>query len=74
MERQHWTVIRQQVGHPAAQRRWDRAYQLLVQMAATVQPDKTDVPTAGDAIEESHDASRRLCPGLDPAPSPGANY
>jgi hypothetical protein len=74
MERQHWTVIRQQVGRPAAQRRWDRAYRLLVQMTATVQPDKTDAPTAGDAIEESHDASRRLCPGLDPAPGSGANH
>ena len=34
MKRQQWMVRRQPVGHPAAQRRWDRAYQLLLQAAA----------------------------------------
>jgi hypothetical protein len=31
MKRQQWTVRRRTVGHAAAQRRWDRAYQLLLQ-------------------------------------------
>ena len=28
MKRQQWVVRRQPAGHPTAQRRWDRAYQL----------------------------------------------
>ena len=30
MEQQQWTVTRRLVGHSGAQRRWDRAYQLLL--------------------------------------------
>jgi hypothetical protein len=33
MKQQQWTVTRRQAGHPAAERQWDRAYQLL--LAAT---------------------------------------
>src|SRR4051795_523833 len=35
MEQQQWTVTRRLVGHPGAQRRWDRAYQLLLPAATT---------------------------------------
>lgn len=48
MKRQHWTVTRRQVSCPAAQRRWDRAYQLLVQIAEATQPGETGAPIAGD--------------------------
>jgi len=45
MKRQRWMVRRQPVGHPAAQRRWDRAYQLLLQ--ATAAPTgKSTLPAA----------------------------
>jgi hypothetical protein len=74
MKRQQWMVRRQSVGHPAAQRRWDKAYQLLLQ--ATVTPADLPAPPAApwDAAEESRDASSRLCSGLEPAPDPGAEH
>ena len=41
-----WTVARTQVGHPTAERRWDRADQLLLSMpAATPGVLKADLPT-----------------------------
>ena len=74
MKRQRWMVRRQPVGHLAAQRRWDKAYQRLLQ--ATVAP--ADLPAAPaapwDAAEESRHASSHLCPGLEPAPGPGAEH
>lgn len=74
MKRQQWTVRRQPVGHPAAQRRWDRAYQLLLQ-PTIVPPSLPALPPAPwDAAEESRHASSRLCPGLEPAPDPGADH
>ena len=30
MKQQQWTVTRRQAGHPAAERQWDRACQLLL--------------------------------------------
>jgi hypothetical protein len=74
MKRQRWMVRRQPVGHPAAQRRWDRAYQLLLQ--ATAAPTgKSTLPAAPwDAAEESRHASSCLRPGFEPAPGPGADH
>ena len=48
MKRQHWTITRRQVSCPAAQRRWDRAYQLLVQIAEATQSSKAGAPIAED--------------------------
>ena len=45
MKRQQWMVRRRPVGHPAAQRRWDRAYQLLVQATAAL-PGVPALPAA----------------------------
>ena len=74
MKRQQWMVRRQPVGHPTAQRRWDRAYQLLLQ-ATAAPPGLIAFPAAPrDVVEESHDASSRLCPGLEPAPGPSADH
>jgi hypothetical protein len=73
MKRQQWTVRRTLVGHPAAQRRWDRAYQLLLQAAAPARMPA--LPAAPwDAAEESRHASSRLCSGFEPAPGPGADH
>lgn len=71
MKQQRWMVQRQSVGHPTAQRRWDRAYQRLLQ--ATAAPtSKSTLPTAPwDAMEESDHASSRLRPGFEPASGPG---
>ena len=67
-----WTVTRGWVGHPGAQRQWDRAYQVVLHMAAK-RPNEIATGTAARLTpQESHHASRsRLRPGLDPAPSPG---
>ena len=74
MRHRQWTVSRRQVGHPAAQRRWDRAYQLLLQAAGTP-PSTTGTSAAPQgASEESRHASGRLRSGFDPAPGPGADH
>ena len=67
MKRQQWMVRRQPVGHPTAQRRWDRAYQLLLQ--ATVAPASLSAlpPAPRDAAEESHHAGSRIRSGFEPA-------
>ena len=74
MKRQQWTVRRQLVNHPGAQRRWDRAYQLLLQ--ATVAPAGLSalLATSWDAAEEVHHAGSRICPGFGPAPDSGADH
>jgi hypothetical protein len=73
MKRQQWMVRRRPVGHSAAQRRWDRAYQLLLQAAA---PPGTLAlsATPWDTPEESRHASSRLCSGFDPAPNPDPDH
>ena len=73
MKRQQWVVRRQAVGHSTAQRRWDRAYQLLLQ--ARVPPvSLSALPAAPrDAAEESHHAGSCVCPGFEPAPGAGAD-
>jgi len=74
MKQQQWTVCRRPVGHPAAQRRWDRAYQLLLQAAAAPPGTLAFSATPWDAPEENRHASSRLRSGLDPAPNPDADH
>ena len=72
MKRQHWTVVRCQVSHPAAERRWDQAYQqLLALLLLSPGIPGADPPTG--TPEESHHARSHLRPGIDPAPSGGAD-
>ena len=73
MKRQQWTVTRCQVSHPAAERRWDQALQLLLATPAVAADMAVVVPLTGTA-EENRDAHSRLCPGIDAAPGPGANH
>ena len=74
MKQQRWMVRRQPVGHLTAQRRWDRAYQRLLQVttAPTGKPARLAAPL--DATEENDHASSRLRPGFEPAPGPGADH
>ena len=74
MKRQQWVVRWQPAGHPTAQRRWDRAYQLLLQ--ATIAPTGPPAAPASprDVVEESRHASSRLRQGLEPKPSSGADH
>ena len=72
MKRQQWTVARRQVSHPAAERRWDRTYQMLLSIPATG-PGVPEANTPTGTAEESRHARSRLRSGVDPAPSPGTN-
>ena len=74
MKQQQWTVCRRPVGHRAAQRRWDRAYQLLLQATAAPPGTLALSVTPRDAPKESRHASSRLRSGFDPAPNPGADH
>ncbi len=73
MKGQHWTVARSQLGHPMAERRWDRAYQLLLSMP-TAAPGVPEADTPAGAPEESRHAGSHLRPGVDPAPGRGAEH
>jgi hypothetical protein len=73
MKGQHWTVARGQVGHPAAERHWDQAYQQLLSTPAAA-PGVPEADTPAGAPEERRHASSYLHPGLDPAPSRGTKH
>ncbi len=70
MKRQ-WTVHRQLVEVPEAQRRWDRAYQLL-RAWGSAPPPQGEAPEEGSQEEAGH-ANRDLRACLDPAASPSAD-
>ena len=74
MKQQQWTVCRRPVGDRAVQRRWDRAYQLLLQAAAAPPGSLALSATPRDVPEESRHASSRLRSGFDPVPNPGADH
>ena len=72
MKQQQWIVTRRSVSHPAAERRWDQAYQRLLSMpAAALDVAMGDTPAGSP--KESHHARSHLCSGIDDAPSAGAN-
>ncbi len=50
------------------QKRWDRAYLLLLEIAQTAH-----LREAENQREANH-ASSDLCPGIDPAPGTGTNH
>jgi hypothetical protein len=68
MKGQHWTVARSQVSHPTAERRWDRAYQLLLSTPAAA-PGVLEANLPTGIREENRHAGSHLRPGVDPAPS-----
>ena len=74
MKRQQWIVRRQSVGHPTAHRRWDKAYQVLLQVAVAPAGLPAPLPAPSDLAEESRHASSRLRQGFEPKPSSGADH
>ena len=62
-----WHVHRDVAPHPDGQRRWDRAYQLLLQWAEQVSAQVSNTP------QEDHHANRPVCPGFDSAATPDAH-
>jgi uncharacterized protein (UPF0548 family) len=66
MKRQ-WNIRRQTTALPDGQQRWDQAYQLLLEWARRA----TDTQSPPD--EETHDANRRVCTGINHKSGPPAN-
>jgi hypothetical protein len=59
-----WQVHRELVAHPDGQRRWDRAYQLLLRWA-----DDVPVAQASTVTQEDDDACCLVCASLDQSPT-----
>ena len=74
MKRQQWIVRRQPIGHPTARRRWDRAYQVLLQAAVAPAGLPAPPPAPSDLAGENRHASSRLRQGFEPKPSSGADH
>jgi hypothetical protein len=75
--KRNWSVKRRGVERPAAQRRWNSAYQLLMeisQLAVSPLP-----PAQADALSplasaEQHDEHCHLRPSLDSTPSSSSDH
>ena len=73
MKRQ-WSICRQVKEEPDGQRRWDRAYQLLLQWAESLKLEQAPMALpAFYLMQEVYDESRCVCARLDPTPSPSAD-
>jgi len=71
MERQ-WQKRRRLVAQPDGQRRWDRAFQALLQWSAP-EPSRLRAPDL-DRQEEIDDESSSVCACLDAAPGTDADH
>ncbi len=63
-----WQVKRTVKESPDGQKRWDRAYLLVLAITRSIEPGQ-EQPKA-----EVNHASSDLCPGIDPTASPSANH
>ena len=63
-----WTIHREMKDCPDGQKRWDRAYLLILEIARSSEANQEK------AIPEVSHASSDLCEGLDPAASAGADH
>jgi hypothetical protein len=70
MERQ-WQKRRRLVARPDGQRRWDRAFQALLQWSV---PEPSPMKVAGVPKQEVDDESSGVCACLDTAPSADADH
>lgn len=67
MKRQ-WQIKRTVKEQETGQKRWDRAYLLLLEIARTVEQDQTVLET------EANHASSDLCSRIDPTPGSSADH
>lgn len=67
MKRQ-WKIQRETQEYPDGQNRWDRAYQLLLEIARSVEETQTQSKL------EVQNASSDLCESIDPASSTSTNH
>jgi hypothetical protein len=66
-----WRVTRTGITRSDGERRWDYAYQFLLQWAMDLDTDTQSVP-APSQQEVSH-GNRSVCPGFDPSPTAGSD-
>jgi hypothetical protein len=68
-----WVIRRTLVQRVDGQRRWDIAYQRLLQWTSEVAtaPEASTVPIT---TQEVKDESRHLCPCIDPTPTTEPNH
>jgi hypothetical protein len=59
--KRHWTIHREVKECPDGQKRWDRAYLLILEIARSAEEKRRT------AIPEVSHANSDLCQGLDPA-------
>lgn len=81
--RHQWRLCRTFQEHRDGQRRWDRAYQLLLQWAQAPEGPPPEPgqrpclalhdPVATHSLEVTHGSSD-LCPGLNPAANPDPDH
>jgi hypothetical protein len=64
-----WKIRREVQEDPSGQSRWDRAYQLILGIARSVELDQIQTT----CVEVQH-ASSNLCPSLDLEASPNTNH
>jgi hypothetical protein len=62
-----WKIQREVMEYPDGQKRWDRAYLLILEIAHSAEEKRKTV------IPEVNHASSDLCEGLDPTSSPGSD-
>jgi hypothetical protein len=68
-----WEVRRQLNPASDGQRRWDRAYQLLLQWTTSTSGEPANKATAGSCSrQEEHHENCSLPAGFDSAPGPGS--
>ena len=72
MKQRQWKTIRQFLERPHAQRRWDQAYQAL--MNWTLAPTSSSVVEGAQPSQEESDENSRLRPSFHPEPDPDANH
>jgi hypothetical protein len=66
-----WRVTRSGIARSDGERRWDYAYQFLLQWAMDSDTDTQSV-SAPAQQEESH-GNRSVCPGFDASPTTGSD-
>ncbi len=72
MKQRQWKITRQLVERPDAQRRFDQAYQCLMNWLPA--PTSPTVAQVAQAPQEESNENRRLCPSLHPASGTDANH
>jgi hypothetical protein len=70
MNQPQWRIVRHRVPHPDAQRRWDRAFQLLLERPAARGRSQGSAGGEPQPQESRHADPSRLRTRLDGAPSP----